>query len=47
MDRPNLGIQAMSGQIKAVNNEDLANGKVEVFIPPLAVSLRWWYDITW
>ena len=35
---PNLGIQAMSGQIKAVNNEDLANGKVEVFIPPLAVA---------
>lgn len=35
---PNLGIQAMSGQIKAVNNEDLANSKVEVFIPPLAVA---------
>ena len=35
---PNLNLQAIQSQIKAVNNEEVANSKVEVFIPPLAVA---------
>lgn len=34
---PNLGIIAMSSQIKATYDEQLANGKTEIYIPPLAV----------
>ena len=34
---PNLALAAISQQIKGQYQEQLANGKVEVFIPPLAV----------
>jgi len=35
---PNIALQAISSQIKSVNDEDIANSKVEIFIPPLAVA---------
>jgi hypothetical protein len=35
---PNSGIIAMSSQIKATYDEQLANGKTEIYIPPLAVA---------
>jgi hypothetical protein len=35
---PNVALNAMQQMIKGVNDEELANSKVEVFIPPLAVA---------
>lgn len=35
---PNQFLPAMMAVMKGVNDEDLQNGKVEVFIPPLAVA---------
>jgi hypothetical protein len=35
---PNSGLIAMSSQIKATYDEQLANGKTEIYIPPLAVA---------
>jgi len=34
---PNVALQALQEQIKGVYEEQVKNGKVEVFIPPLAV----------
>lgn len=35
---PNMALNAMQQMIQGVNDEELANSKVEVFIPPLAVA---------
>jgi hypothetical protein len=35
---PNIALPAIYQMTKAMHDEQLANGKVEIFIPPLAVA---------